>query len=88
MMVSYKNANGNEVGTYAHYDKPAKKMTMALATRLNFADHSLAMKVNNSGVAQFLFGWRQNSATLAQVGTSVNLADAANGRIKGFPLSF
>ena len=42
---------------------------MDLAVRLNLNDHNLAMKLNNGGVAQFLFGWRQNSAMNAQVGT-------------------
>ena len=56
---------------------------MELATKLNLTDHTLGMKVDNSGLAQFLFGWKQNSAVNAQVGTSVYIADVAKG---GFPL--
>ena len=44
-------------------------MTMDLAARLNLQDHSLGMRVNNSGLAQFLFGWKMNSAVTAQAGT-------------------
>lgn len=58
MMVQYKNAAGHEVGSWAVYDKANKKMTTTLAARLNLQDHDLAMKVDNSGTASFLFGWK------------------------------
>lgn len=88
MMVQYKNAAGNEVGTDAQYDKVNKKMDIALATRLNFDDHSLGMKVNNTGVAQLLFGWKQNASCTGTVGTTVNLSEFGKGRLSGFPLSW
>lgn len=68
-MFQYKNAAGHEVGSQMNFDKQNKKTTMTLAARLNMQDHDLAMKVDNSGAAQFLFGWKQNSAVNAQVGT-------------------
>lgn len=63
-------------------------MTTTLAARLNMGDHDLAMKVNNSGAASFLFGWRQNAACNAQIGTTVNLVDFSKGKLSnGLPLA-
>jgi len=67
--VNNRNSAGHEVGSAIVFDKLNKKIHMDLAARLNLNDHTLAMKLNNGGVAQFLFGWRQNSAMNAQVGT-------------------
>lgn len=88
MSVQYKNAAGHEVGSYGTYDKASKKMTTTLAARLNMNDHNLAMKVNNSGMASFLFGWKQNAACNAQVGTQLNLVDFSKGKLSGFPVAF
>jgi len=62
MMVNYKNAAGHEVGSMGQFDRATKKITCDLALRLNCTDHNLGMRVNNSGVASLLFGWKQNSA--------------------------
>lgn len=67
--VNNTNSAGHEVGSAIAYDSINKKMHMDLAVRLNLTDHTLGMKVCNTGVAQFLFGWKQNSAMNAQVGT-------------------
>lgn len=85
--AQYKNAAGHEVGTNMFCDTQKKSVFIETAARLNLGDHNLAMKVNNGGVAQFLFGWKQNSAVDAQVGTKVNLKDFAGSRLSSFPLS-
>ena len=87
MMVQYKNAAGHEAGTDMTYDRVAKKCDVSLAARFNFADHNLAMKVNNAGTAQFLFGWRQNANITGVLGTKVSLGQLGKGRIDSFPLS-
>ena len=61
---------------------------MDLAARLNLGDHNVGVKVNNSGAAHFLFGWRHNSAITAQLGFGAQLPDIAKGKLASFPLSF
>lgn len=69
MCVDYTNAAGHAVGTRCTWDGEKKRMNYHLATRFNMGDHNLGMKVTNEGVAQLLFGWKQNSAVTGRLGT-------------------
>jgi len=88
MIANYKNAAGHEIGTKMNYSKLDYRMNAQLVGKVDLGDHSLGMKLYSTGVANFLFGWKQNSATTAHIGTELNLTDFAKGKLTKCPLAF
>jgi hypothetical protein len=82
------SAGGNTAGAQMDYDYAKKAFATKLGLKFKEADHTLKLRVHDSGLARAAVQWQMHKAVKATVTSQMNLKDVPAGKIGAIPLGF
>ena len=82
------SAGGNTAGCQMDYDYAKKAFATKLGLKFKEDDHTLKVRVHDTGLARAALQWQLHKAVKATVTTQMNLKDVPAGKTGAVPLGF
>ena len=85
----FNHSNGSNVaGAQMDYDYAKKAFATKLGLKFKEDDHTMKLRIHDSGLARAALQWQLHKAVKATVTTQVNLKDVPAGKTGALPLGF